>query len=104
MVEKCANSSCKASFLRLAEGRLFRLETDPALSSTNARETEYFWLCEPCSAGMTLCLVRDGTVAAIGLADSLRNGPHVALNLVDRENGAFLRSVSFLTRSHPQGT
>ena len=72
--------------------------------SSNARETEYFWLREPCSAGMTLRLVRDGAVAAIGLADTLCSGPHVALNAVDRENGAFLRSVSFLPRSHPKGT
>lgn len=52
---------------------------------------------------MILHLVEDGTVAAIGLADTLRNGPHVALNSVDRENGACLRSVSFLPRTHPKG-
>jgi hypothetical protein len=104
MLAKCAKSSCSASFLHLRDGRLFRLETEPAFASTNAKETEHFWLCGPCSAGMALHLVEDGTVAAIGLADTLCNGPPVALNAVDRENGAFLRSVSFLTRSHPQGT
>ena len=104
MLSKCANPLCSASFLHLANGRLFRLETEPPFPSSNARETEYFWLCEPCSAGMTLRLVRDGAVAAIGLADTLCSGPHVALNAVDRENGAFLRSVSFLPRSHPKGT
>ncbi|MGO9675939.1 MAG: DNA methyltransferase [Candidatus Sulfotelmatobacter sp.] len=33
-----------------------------AYPSPNARETEYFWLCEPCSAGKTLRLTRNGTV------------------------------------------
>jgi hypothetical protein len=41
---------------------------------------------------------------ATGLADELCNGPYVALNSVDRENRAFLRSVSFLRRSHPEGS
>jgi hypothetical protein len=104
MLAKCANPSCSASFLHLADGRLFRLETDPAFSSSKARETEYFWLCEPCSAGTTLRLLQDGTVATIRLADALCNGPYVALNSVDRENREFLRSVSFLPRSHPKGS
>jgi hypothetical protein len=30
-------------FLHLGDGRLFRLETEPAFPSTNAKETEYFW-------------------------------------------------------------
>jgi len=104
MLAKCANPSCAASFLHLADGRLFRLETDPAFSSSKAKETEYFWLCEPCSSGMTLRLLQDGTVATIELTDELCNGPYVALNSVDRENGQFLRSVSFLPRSHPKGS
>ena len=104
MLAKCANSSCSASFLHLTDGRLFRLETDPPFLSSNARETEYFWLCDSCSAGTTLRLTRDGTVATTGLADALGDGPHVALNSVNRENGAILRSVSFLPRSHPKGT
>jgi hypothetical protein len=104
MLSKCANSPCSASFLHLADGRLFRLETETRYPSPNARETEYFWLCEPCSAGKTLRLTRNGTVATIGLADALCNGPYVALNSVDRENGEFLRSVSFLPRTHPKGT
>ena len=95
MLAKCANPLCSASFLHLTDGRLFRLETDPLSPSSNARETEYFWLCEACSAGTTLRLARDGTVATIGLADALCNGPYVALNSVDRENGEFLRSAFF---------
>jgi hypothetical protein len=104
MLAKCANSSCSASFLHLADGRLFRLETEPAFPSTDAKKTEYFWLCGPCSAGMTLCLADDGTVATTRLADEIGNCPHVALNSVDRDSRAFLSSVSFLSRSHPKGT
>ena len=104
MLAKCADPSCSASFLHLAEGRLFRLETETRFPSPNVRDTEYFWLCEPCSAGTTIRLAEDGTVVTIGLADALCNGPHVALNSLDRENGAFLRSVSFLPRTHPKGT
>jgi hypothetical protein len=73
MLSKCANPPCSASFLNLADGRLFRLETEARYPSPNARETEYFWLCEPCSAGMTLRLTRDGTAATVGLADALCN-------------------------------
>jgi hypothetical protein len=101
MLSKCANGSCSASFLHLAEGTLFRLETDAPVRSSNAKETEYFWLCEHCSPGITLRLTGDGRIMATGLADALCNSPYVALNSVDRENRAFLRSVSFLRRSHP---
>lgn len=104
MLSKCASPLCSASFLHLAEGKLFRLETEPAFPSSHARATEYFWLCEPCSAGKTLRLTGNGTVETIGLADALCNGPYVALNSVDRENGEFLRSLSFLPISHPKGT
>jgi hypothetical protein len=104
MLSKCTNPSCSASFLHLSDGRLFRLETETRFPSPNARETEYFWLCESCSAEMTLRLIRDGTVATVRLADELCNGPYVPLNSMDRKNGEFLRSVSFLHMSHAKGT
>ncbi len=85
-------------------GRLFSLETDPPVWSSNARATEYFWLCAHCSTGMTLSLTQDGGVMATGLSDELRNCPPATLNSVDRENRLFLRSVSFLRRAHPKGT
>lgn len=104
MLSKCANPSCFALFHHLAEGRLFRLEAGQTVGSPNAEATEYFWLCEPCSTGMTLHLAQDGRVVPTGLPEALRSGPQVILNAVDRENGLFLRSVSFLRRSHPSGT
>ena len=104
MLAKCTNPSCWASFRHLADGRLFRLETEPRFPSPNPRETEYFWLYEACSAGTTLHLTLDGRVVATELASLLCNGLHVALNAIDREHGAFLRSISFIPRTHPKGT
>jgi hypothetical protein len=95
MLAKCTNPSCSASFRHLAEGRLFRLEADPELGSSRTKATEYFWLCERCSAGMTLRLAQDGRVMAIGLREALHNGPQGAFVSVNREHGLFLRSVSF---------
>jgi hypothetical protein len=104
MLAKCANPSCLALFHPLADGRLFRRGTDPLFRSSNARGTEHFWSGEPCSAETTLGLTREGAVATTSLADALCDGPHFALNSVDRENGAFLRSIRFLPRSHPKST
>lgn len=99
MLAKCTNPACSASFHHLAEGRLFRLETDPTLGLSQARQPEYFWLCEHCSKGMTLRLEQDGKVMATGLREVLRNGPQIAFASVNRANGVLLRSVSFLRRS-----
>jgi hypothetical protein len=104
VLAKCANPLCSALFRHLADGRLFRLETELRCPSPTFKETEYFWLCGPCSAETTLRLTLDGRVVATGLADALCNGPYVALNAVDRKHGAFLRSISFLPRTHPKGT
>jgi hypothetical protein len=101
MLAKCINLLCFASFRKLADGRLFQLETD---SPSHAREIEYFWLCTECSAGMTLRLDQDGTVATTGLPDAILGAPQDAFNRVDRENRRFLSKVSFLPRSHPKST
>jgi hypothetical protein len=100
MLAKCANPSCSASFRHLQDGRLFLLEADLTLRSSKVKTPEYFWLCKACSAGMTLCLARDGRVTATGLRKALRNGPQFALISVNRENGLSLRRVSFLRSSH----
>jgi|SRR5579862_2320677 len=104
MLAKCTNPSCSAVFLHLADGRLFRLESDWPEGLSNARATQYFWLCGPCSTGLTLNLAQDGRVMPTGLRKGLLNGPEVAFMSGNRENGLFHRSVSFLRRSHPKGT
>jgi len=104
MLAKCTNPSCCAAFRHLDEGRLFRLETDSPLGSFVAKTTEYFWLCGPCSAGLTLNLARGGGVMATGLRKGLLNGREIAIISANRKKGRFLRSVSFLPTSHPKGT
>jgi hypothetical protein len=102
MLAKCTNLSCSASFRHLAEGRLFRLDTDLTLgSSTEA--AEYFWLCKDCSAGMTLLLAQDGRVMATKLREALPNPPSHFVS-VNRERGRLLRRVSFLAAVHPEST
>src|SRR5437899_11128166 len=104
MLAKCANPSCSASFRHLTDGRLFRLETEPRFPLPNSRETEYFWLCDACSAETTLRLTLDGQVVATEMSNALSNGPYAALNAVNRERGGFLRSIRFLPRTHPMST
>jgi len=108
MLAKCTNPSCSASFLHLAEGRLFRLDTGQTVDSSDARATEYFWLCESCSGKMMLRLAQDGTVVTTGLQqaflEAILNGPEIALNSLNHEHGRFLSSLAFLPKSHPRGT
>jgi hypothetical protein len=66
MLSKCANPGCPTSFRYLHEGKLFRIHVDPFASESDstsgigadrkkpARRVEFFWLCQDCSAKMTL--------------------------------------------------
>jgi hypothetical protein len=99
MLAKCTNPSCSASFIHLAEGKLFQLETEPTLRSSKTEATEYFWLCEHCSMEMTLRLAQDGRVIATGLRESLGDGPRVAFVSANREKGLLLRGICFLRSS-----
>lgn len=60
MISKCANPSCSARFLYLHTGKLFRFELEakddegPQLGRKHSRGIEFYWLCENCSAEMTL--------------------------------------------------
>ncbi len=104
MLAKCTNPLCPALFLHLDQGRLFRLETGQTTGSSDAKATEYFWLCEPCSAAMTLCLAQDGKVMPTGLREALRKASQVAPLSLNHEKGCFLHGVTFLRRNHPRGT
>jgi hypothetical protein len=103
MLAKCTNPSCSAAFLHLADGRLFRLGTN-SLAGSTSKATEYFWLCGDCSGGMSLHLARDGKVVPTGLREALPNRPTLAFVSLNRENGMFLRTVTFLRSSHPRVT
>lgn len=96
MLAKCFNPSCAHSFRYLSDGRLFRIENDPALRQSNPTK-EYFWLCPECSATMTLCITPEGQVIPIALAGQL----HASNSLVtNRQKGLLLSDVTFFTREH----
>jgi len=58
MLSKCANPGCTNTFLYLHQGKLFRFDTEgdvPAgASPKTARNLEFFWLCDECSATLTV--------------------------------------------------
>jgi hypothetical protein len=104
MVAKCSNPSCSASFRSLKEGRLFRLESDPAFRSSKSK-VEYFWLCHRCASTMTLRLTEDGTVVTVLLPEAIRGVPDgVALTSTDRKKGLLLRTVSSTLPAHLGGS
>ena len=99
MLAKCTNFSCSISFKRLAEGRLFRLETRTPVGSATTKAAEYFWLCQHCSATLTLRLAQDGSVTATELRKAFGDGPRVEFASINREKGLLLRCVNFLGSS-----
>jgi len=95
MLAKCANPICSATFHRPAEGKLFRLGTDPAIGASKALRVEYFWLCHRCSSVMTLRLKEDGTVGAVLFLVAILGGSaRATLALAHRQKGLMLRGVS----------
>lgn len=104
MVAKCSNPSCSAPFRYLEDGRLFRLERDPALGASQSKRVEYFWLCQRCSSTMTLRLREDGSVIPVVLPEPTRALPDgVAPTSAHRVKGLMLRSVSFPLPAHLDG-
>jgi len=77
MLSKCANPSCTSSFRYLHQGRLFRFEIElqenvrEDIPDKPRRYLEYFWLCDECSASMTLCYDHDSGVRAVHLAQKI---------------------------------
>ncbi len=103
MLAKCSNPSCFAPFRYLQEGRLFRLESDPALRTGNCSHVEYFWLCDRCSSTMTLRLGERETVVAVPVPEPIRGVPDdAALISSDRKRGLLLRNVRFPLSEHPR--
>jgi len=103
MLSECSNSSCSAPFRYLGKGKLFRLEDQPARSTCQPIQEEYFWLCERCSATMTLRLGPDNAVVAVLIPERIRGVPEcVALISVDQKRGLLLRSLSS-SLANPRG-
>lgn len=71
MLAKCVNPSCDNRFKHLREGRLLRVErrTSPSRRKSSAsRETEYYWLCGPCSASLNLAFDGEAGIVLIPMA------------------------------------
>jgi len=74
MLSHCANSKCGRSFVRLAEGRLFLVESrkegqsgDSMIAPTRhwrktPPQVERYWLCDQCAEAWTLVQDRNGIV------------------------------------------
>lgn len=78
MLSKCLNSHCSATFQYLGQGRLFRVDFADARKSralagketvssirSKACPIEHFWLCNDCSATLTIELSDGGEVRLI---------------------------------------
>ena len=81
MLSKCANPACSAHFLYLHEGRVFRIirEADHAARELGRDSTfhrhpqvEFFWLCDKCSATLTVCYRRECGIIVQPLRAALR--------------------------------
>ncbi len=79
MLSKCANPGCPTPFRYLHEGKLFRIHMDRDLTESlsnsgidaeakkPSRRVEFFWLCQSCSAEMTLIVQKGGGVTVLPL-------------------------------------
>ena len=94
MVAKCANPACGRAFRYLREGRLFRLERDPAFDfgAEFDHPIEYFWLCGACSDLMTLRLDPRGRLFTEPSAAPAA-GHAGDFAIISRHGGLLLRSV-----------
>lgn len=94
MLHKCANPACPNVFRRLSEGRLFQVQTeylagtpDPATRSPkDGRRVEYFWLCQPCSAFLTLAFDRTRGMVTVPVPEAAGRKTVTSIRLIPREH------------------
>jgi hypothetical protein len=79
MLHKCANSDCSIVFRSLSCGKLFQIESQPApppgrpaLRRFRPRRIERYWLCDRCSAMLTLAPDVGGGIVTVPLPALLR--------------------------------
>ena len=77
---------------------VYLLEADSPLGAEKFERTEYFWLCDACSATMTLRLAEGQRVVVAPLPGELRNA-HDGVSLASRgrKKRLLLRSISLLS-------
>ena len=101
MLGKCANPPCSASFRRLGDGRLIRLEPDPHLRLLNPK-IEYYWLCRTCSAVMTLRIDASGTVITAPFPASVHDEPTDVVLSSGGQSGLLVRGVDSPFQEHEE--
>ncbi len=69
MVSYCANTSCKAHFKFLHEGRLFQFLSDPEHAFSS--QMEYWWLCSECCVSMVLVRESSGEIKVVPMRKSV---------------------------------
>jgi hypothetical protein len=74
MLSKCANPVCPNLFLYLHHGKLFRIEvgledSDGQQTQKTAQSLEFFWLCNDCSAKLTVRYEKGVGVTTVPLPD-----------------------------------
>jgi len=69
MLSKCMNPACAAKFRYLHEGKLFKVQSQPA-GPEDIPKVEFFWLCNDCSRKLTLA-VCEGEVTTRFLPEEL---------------------------------
>ncbi len=79
MLSKCANPACSTAFQYLRDGKLFQIEVGSSAESgihvvnkSPSRKIEFFWLCGPCSARLTLAYQRGKGVITLPLSQPAR--------------------------------
>jgi hypothetical protein len=83
VLHKCANPSCENAFLKLTQGKLFLVETDPAYAQglsivskkSSPRRIEHYWLCDSCAPLMTLAFEHGRGIVAVPLNASPQKLP-----------------------------
>jgi hypothetical protein len=101
MLYKCANEACSAPFRRLREGKLFQVETEYFAQSQPGgsprrtrpwRRVEHYWLCDACSAFITLTFDRERGVITVPLPDGV--GKRTVTLVSPSESGEALHQAS----------
>jgi hypothetical protein len=93
VLHKCANPVCPSLFRSLSRGKLFLLDIDncaavasgiaPAVRrARSGRHTERYWLCDCCSALLTLTFERGRGMITVPLPARNTSGPALHLRQV----------------------
>ena len=94
MLNKCSNPPCAALFHTFEQGRLFSLEPDPTLRSSQPKWIKYYWLCRQCASTMTLRLGDYEDVIAVDFPSQLHGMPNiVSVTVLERKRGLLLQGV-----------